>query len=481
MSSEMPESWAQVKNHSWGANTFEPLPLTASVYALISVAVLLVFVFLGGTMFSAYFGVGLAFSAAFVVGHSNRARPRSKLITIFFWLAAAHAIFGYWAAGPSADRIWIGSNSEEMFRRALFIIGATLLVAAFTYDVCVCFPPRKIPNFCLRLEVSEQKLILMGRVFLLLGFSLAVYVSLAVGFMPLLQSSPAVARYFSSDLTAKYREFEWVLNLGLDMLTCSVPLILFSAWDRRNKTDWVLGLAGFSVVLISLRRASLASVVVVLLLLVGFIKGRFPRRYLTYALLPVVAYFGSQLVFMDALGDTADSQTVISASVSGLPEVRDLGWVMSLVGETRLNGATYATLIPLLGRVTEFKEQNSLTEVTSRLIGLDGMGVTGGLRITAGGEGFLNFGVLGCLVIGVMFSADFVPFLSHLNEVLLKERDVASSYLAALLFVWLCFWFYLGGTEATGPVRDGLLFVFVMFYVARVKRLKQPVLAPQAG
>ena len=476
MSDEMSQCWVPAKNHGLGVSSYQPLPLRASAYALVSFTVLLVFVFAGGTAFSTYLAVAVVIAAAFVVRHSNRARPRSRLITVFFWLAAAHAILGYWAAGPSDSRIWIGSNGEEMFRGALFVISATLLIAAFTYDIGLHFPPTKIQQFCLRLEVSRPRLILMGRLFLLFGGVLAVYVSLAVGFMPLLASDPGLGRYFGSDLTERYQEFEWLMNLGLDMLTCSVPLILFHAWDHRSKTDWLLGLAGVCVVLISLRRASLASGAVVVLLLFGFVKGRFLRRYLAYALLPVAAYFGSQLVFMNAIGVGADNQGVISASLSGLPEVRDLGWTMSLSGEKRLYGSTYATLIPLLGRVTEFKKHNSLTDVTSRLIGLEGMGATGGLRITAGGEGFLNFGILGCLMVGLIFGG-LCAFLSHLNEVLLRKRDLASSYLAALFFVWVCFWFYLAGTEATGAIKNGLLFAFLMFYVARVKHMKQPVLA----
>jgi hypothetical protein len=479
MSNTVSKGWLHAENDRWSESTYE-LPLRAGVYALISFAVLLVFIFLGETEFSAYFAATLAIAAAFVVWRSNRARPRSRLITVFFCLAAAHAIFGYWAAGPSADRVSMGSNAEEMFRRSLFIIGATLLVAAFTYDIALSFPPRKIQRFCLRLQVSEQKLIRLARVFLVVGCVLVIYVSSAVGFMPILTSNPGVARYFSSDLTASYREYEAILSLGVDLLTCAIPLVLLSGVDRRNKTDWLLGLAGGLAVLSSLRRGSLASVVVVVLLVFRFVKGRFPRRYLAYVLFLVVGYFGSQLVFLNALGESVDSQVAMSASLSGLPEVRDLGWVMSLVGERRLYGATYATLIPLLGQVTEFKIQNALTEITKRLIGLEGMGMTGGLRITAGGEGFLNFGVLGCLIIGVIFGG-LCACLSHVNDVLLKKRDLASSYLAAFLFVWLCFWFYLAGTEATGAIRNGLILIFVMFYLARVKRVKQPVSATPAG
>jgi NhaP-type Na+/H+ or K+/H+ antiporter len=69
---------------------------------------------------------------------------------------------------------------------------------------------------------------------------------------------------------------------------------------------------------------------------------------------------------------------------------------------------------------------------------------------------------------GTIFGA-LCGFLSHLNTVLLQKRDLASSYLAASLFLWICFWFYLAGTEATGAVRNGLTVLVVMFFVARVR------------
>jgi hypothetical protein len=53
--------------------------------------------------------------------------------------------------------------------------------------------------------------------------------------------------------------------------------------------------------------------------------------------------------------------------------------------------------------------------------------------------------------------------------VLLQKRDFASSFLAASLFLWICFWIYLAGTEATGAVRNGLIILAAMFYIARVR------------
>jgi hypothetical protein len=448
------------------------LPLKAGVYAAVSLAITLILVLSGDGDFSPYFASLLAITAAVVVWRSNRDRPRSGLITLFFSLAAAHAIFGYWAAGKSTLTIWIGSNAQQMFRRSFFVIAATLFVAALTYDVALKFPSRVIHNSCFRLQISEQRLLSFARMSLVLGCLLVAYVGIAVGFMPMLTSNPGAARYLSPDLTTQYEKYQWIVNLALDFLTLSVPLVLFSGWKFQRITDWLLGLAGVFGVLFTLRRANLVSVGLVLLLLVAFTRGRLPRRYLAYAVFLVLGYFASQLIFLNAFDDKADSQDAVTASLSGLPEVRDLGWAMSLVGDKRFYGGTFISLVPLLGRFSELKTQDSLVEVTKRLIGMEGEGITGGLRITFAGEGFLNFGALGSFVIGIIFGW-LCSSLLHVSEVLLKKRDLASSYLAAFLFVWLCFWLYLAGTEATGAIRNGSILIFILFYLSRVRKLPE--------
>jgi hypothetical protein len=444
------------------------LALRATAYAAIVFLFLLLLVLLGQTGFSIVLAPLLVAAAALVVWRSNRGRQYSRLITLFFALAAVHAIFGYWAASNSTAVIWIGSNAEQMFRQSLLVIATTLLVAAFSYDIAIRFPATKAQRFCSRLQISEHRLIVMGRIILLLGCLLEIYVIVAAGFMPVLTSDPGVSRYLSPDLTSKYKLYEWVLYLALDLLACSLPIVLFSGTIRRRNLDRLIALAGIAGIVVSLRRSYLVSLVAVLLLTISFVKGKFPRRYIAYLALLVLAYFSSQLILLNTLGESLDDKAATNAVLSGLPEVRDLGWVMSLVGEKRLYGSTFLSLIPLLGRVSEVKSEYGLVETTTQLIGLEGMAMTGGLRLTVGGEGFLNFGAIGCLIMGTIFGA-LCGFLSHLNVVLLQKRDLASSYLAASLFLWICFWFYLAGTEATGAVRNGLIILVLMFLVARVR------------
>jgi oligosaccharide repeat unit polymerase len=455
------------------------LPLRVFAYAAIIFSTLLALVLVGDTEIAVYLAPFLLAAAAFVVWRCNQDRKYSRLITLFFALAVVHSLFGYWAASNSTGVIWIGSNAEQMFHRSLFVIATTLLAAAFAYDIGLRYPPKRAQRFCVRLDISEHKLIVVARRLLILGCLLETFVIVAAGFMPILTSDPGVSRYLSPDLTNKYKEFEWILYLALDLLACTMPIVLFSGLVNRKNLDRLLALAGFLGVIVTLRRSYLISLIAVLLLTVAFVKGKFPRRYAAYLALLVLSYFASQLILLNTIGEPLNDKTATSATLSGLPEVRDLGWVMSLMRDKRLYGATFVSLVPLLGRVSDFKSEYGLVETTTQLIGLDGMAMTGGLRITVGGEGFLNFGAVGCLFMGAIFGY-LCSRLSHLNEVLMKKRDLASSYLAASLFLWLCFWFYLAGTEATGAVRNGLMLIVVMFYLARVRSDGRPI-APAAN
>jgi hypothetical protein len=446
-------------------NATRHIALKTSAYATFSLAVVLAFVFAGGTEFSLWLAACAAVASVLVVRRSSRGQVTPRLIVFFFLIAAGHALFGYWAAGNSTDVIPIGSNAEETFRRAVFVIAATLLVAAFIYDVAPRFPSNWAQALGQHVRVSEEKLILAARGLVLMGIFCVAYLVVTVGFMPILAGSPGQERYIFTELGQEYHLYDWVRLRGNELLGCSVPLVLFSGVVYRRKLDLLIGAMGVLAILVTLQRGTLISVFVVLMLIISFSKGKFPRRYLGYLAVLVAAYYGSQLVYLNALGDGTDSGFAGTAVLSGLPEVRDLGWVMSVTGEKRFYGATFA--VPMVfapGIATDFKQRYGLGYVTARLMGLQE-----GLRITLPGEGYLNFGAVGFLVVGAVFGI-LCALVSDLSGTFLKNRDLPSSYVIATLLVWLCFWLYMGGTANAGTVQYELMFVFAMFFLARVRR-----------
>lgn len=438
--------------------------LRASIYATLSLAIVLSFEFLDGTPASVPVAMVLAVGAAWVVERTVREGRGTRLLSVFFWLAAGHALYGYWAAKNSTDAIWIGTDATRMFRRSVFIVAATLVVAAFAYDVAFQRPPRWVKGLRSRLRVSDERMIRWARAFLVLGVVCVIYVVLSAGYIPILASDPGSARYLSEDLTDAYRWYSWVLMRGTDFLGCATPVVLFSGLYYRRKFDGLLGIAALAALLVTLQRGPLLSMLIVLLLTLSMVQGRFPLKYLFCLLLLGAAYFGAQMVFL-GLGNG------LVAALSGLPEVRDLGWVMSLVGSNRLHGVTYLVpLIPLPSYVVGASGYSwgNLNDVLVRMIGLTSADI-GGLRITAGGEGFLNFGPLGILVVGVGFGS-LCACLSRLERALLQKRDLASSYVVASLFVWLCFWFYLAGTGAAGNIKHLAILAAVLLFLAGRRR-----------
>ena len=94
------------------------LALRASGYAVICLAAVLTLILVDGTVACVVLATAFALGSALVVQCGNREEHGSGLITVFFWLAAAHAIGGYWAAGATVNEIWIGTDAVLMFRRS---------------------------------------------------------------------------------------------------------------------------------------------------------------------------------------------------------------------------------------------------------------------------------------------------------------------------------------------------------------------------
>ena len=158
---------------------------------------------------------------------------------------------------------------------------------------------------------------------------------------------------------------------------------------------------------------------------------------------------------------------MLGAVGSALPEVRDLGWVMSLSDE-KWGGVTFVqALLPVPSFVSDFSQTYSLRQVTTRIIGMDQDGQTGGLRLTLAGESYFNFGYTGVVIVCALFGAACAA-LDVATDLLRKGKGMAGLYISSLLFGWLCFWLYLGGTQAAATIKIGLVVTIGMLFLSRV-------------
>jgi len=166
--------------------------------------------------------------------------------------------------------------------------------------------------------------------------------------------------------------------------------------------------------------------------------------------------------------DTTPKQVLTVASTA-LPEVRDLGWTISLLDGETLNGVTFAqALIPLPSISSDWSSSHSLRAISTKLIGLDESGQTGGLRLTIFGEGYINFGYFGAIGAGFLWGLA-VGWCEKLLQATGKHGTDFANYAAVMCFVWICFLVYLAGTQAAATVKVGGLLVLGVAWASKYR------------
>jgi hypothetical protein len=251
----------------------------------------------------------------------------------------------------------------------------------------------------------------------------------------------------------------------MDLLTCTIPLLILSAVWSKRRIDWFLAGIGFLALMLPLRRANLIAVVIVPLFAHCMKIGKIPRKAVLATVLLLCSYVGSQLAFSRVLNPEDWDMFALGVASSTFPEVRDVGWTMSLLGNERWNGMTFLqALNPVPSFMSEFTQKYSIRAVTTRFVDW-GDQRSGGLRLMMTGEAFMNFGYAGPVAIGLLFG--FLCGYVELTVHALNGRDRLWAYsIAAQLIVWLCLWLYLAGTSAAAPVKVGLILVGSMILVS---------------
>ena len=192
----------------------------------------------------------------------------------------------------------------------------------------------------------------------------------------------------------------------------------------------------------------------------------FPKLVLTVGAV-VCVYAASQLVYLGLLqGEIAPEDAYYSVA-SGLPEVRDLGWILWLNGPDLHWGTTLVqSVLPIPSVISPWIQEHSLRTLTTKMVGQDS-DETGGLRITLAGEGYLNFGVVGVMVLSALWGWGMRK-ISGVVKAAGESGAAFDAYFAALLVSWMAFWIHLGGSQASGVVRSEVLLFAVMLYFCRV-------------
>jgi hypothetical protein len=394
---------------------------------------------------------------------------KKTLCVLFFSLAVAHALVGYILADLTTERTSIRSNAEIFYATAMLINSIGLFAGAVGYvwrlnsraSGTICGIPAAING-----DIAEK----LFRIILLIGSALMLFAYWKLGVMDYI-SEPSkwpFMRYVTSDILGGSAADEWLVNRAMDLLTVPLPFVLIGAVKNPRVLRILPAIIGCTALLLPLRRANLLAVILAFLILVGIERGntyRLTRKVLVYV---AVIYILSQCVFLlGVFASDISPRQIITVSSTALPEVRDLGWTLCLLDGESLNGITFVqALIPLPSISSDWSSKNSLRAISTKLIGMDKTGQTGGLRLTVMGEGYINFGYLGTIAAGFLWGLA-VGWCEQLLRATGKNKPEFVNYAAALCFVWVCFVFYFAGTQAAASIKMGALLVLGVAWASR--------------
>ena len=393
------------------------------------------------------------------------------LCVLFFTLAVMHILFGFLVAGLTTEHTSILSNEEIFFSRSMLINSIGLFAGAVGY--------------CCSLGVRSSELIpgmpalvdkrVAGRIFgvlLILGSAGMFFAYWKLGFFDYI-SEPAkwpFMRYITSDILGGTAADEWTVNRAMDLISVSLPFILFCSVKRRSLSGIALSIVGYLALLLPLRRANLLAVTLTVLILLAIERQDVYRVTRKVVACAAVLYIVSQCIFLLGIFESdATPRQVLTVASTALPEIRDLGWTISLLDGETLNGVTFAqALIPLPSISSDWSSTHSLRAISTKLIGMEETGETGGLRLTIFGEGYINFGYVGAIGAGFLWGLA-VGWCEKLLQATAKHRTDFANYAAVMCFVWICFLVYLAGTQAAATVKVGGLLVLGVAWASRYR------------
>lgn len=416
-------------------------------------------------------GVSLLFGVVCLARRTaaRRLGTTKTLCVLFFWFAVVHVLSGYILADLTTENTSIRSNAETLYATAMLINCIGLFAGAVGYAWKVNYSDsRLIRGFPLAVNIDLAERLF--RIILLIGSGLMFFVYWKLGAAEYL-SEPAkwpVMRYITGDILSGSAQEEWLVNRAMDLLTVSLPLVLFGAGKHPKILRILPALIGCIALLLPLRRANLLAVALAVLILVGIERRnvyQFTRKVLVCV---AIIYILSQCIFLIGfIAMDVSARQVVMISSTALPEVRDLAWTLSLLHGESLDGTTFVqALIPLPSIASDWSSRHSLRAISTKLIGLDETSETGGLRLTVVGEGYINFGYVGAIVAGFLWGLA-VGWCELVIQATGKNKPEFANYGAALCFVWICFLVYLAGTQAAASIKVGAILVLGVAWASR--------------
>jgi hypothetical protein len=383
------------------------------------------------------------------------------LCVLFFVLATLHISGGFFLADLTTTHTSIRSNEDVYYANSLLINSVGLLAAGLGYSWHLGrrrIQPHSPSRFFLLVSPAAAETFF--RLLAIVGAALMFFVYYHLGFLDDL-TVPAkwpFLRYITSDLAGGSATDEWFANRAIVRNPGTRLLNIF------------LVITGYAALLLPLRRANLLGVLFASLILIGIGRRDVYRLTLRWLLIIGCLYIFSQCLFLiGVLASDFNPQAVLTVSSTALPEVRDLAWTLNRLGGEQLHGVTFLqALVPVPSIASDWSAEHSLRAISTKLIGVDQTGESGGLRLTLMGEGFINLGYLGTIAISFLWGFG----VAWCERLLLAAQTLPSefmNYVAVMCFIWLCFLIYLAGTQAAASVKIGAALLLSVAWLSQYR------------
>jgi hypothetical protein len=377
-------------------------------------------------------------------------RLERSLIAVFFALAALHCIGGYFIAFRGESSLyWLFNQHEFWFSQATLAIALGLFSMSTVYRLS----DLQKTTWIGKLSIDEDRLRVVTRIVVVAAGGLVFYMYSQFSVIDLaLQNFSDIGRlrYLGSESAMDV----YTVGRVSDALLCALPLLWLL---KTRKLDYVIYGFGLLAMIPPLRRAQLFAVLL-LPFLVRAKEINYRKLAITFVVLLSI-YVVSQFYFL-TLGE-GDS---FNAVASALPEARDLGWAMKLMDGHYLHGVTFIQPFdPFPAIIDTWKASHSMGYITATLLGVDpDERAFGGLRVTMAGEAFMNFWFFGPVLLGSLLGWGAAWAARSMN----RSVDLPSRYLAVTAFVWICFWLYMGGTQALATLKFNAVILLLMYSLA---------------
>jgi len=409
------------------------------------------------------FAVGLILAVLVVlVYRRSRYFPERLFFSTFILLLfAAHLFASLFIAEVAIPLLpYFDSDIIDSVSLAQQIVLCGLIATAVSYwflskRPSVIWRSKQIVSF---LSAEPETIYARARLVVIGGSLFIVGALIVTDYFPLLQENPLLARVQFNTFSGHAALFS-LLSKIIDVVSVSAPALVVGRKISLGSA-LLFGLALLSVALTASRECFLF----MLVFAPACLLVRQKRNFLILLRLAPIAFLPFFLT--DAYlkyGNQFEDHPAIQLAATVLPEVRDLGWTLDLWDGTRLNGRTYVgDLIPLPSAVVSFKGSSTTSSVTKQIVGIPVDAPHGGLRITGYGQAWLNFGLPGVVVFGVLLGW----LVSVLEAVLAiaSELSPIHFYGATAMALTPVLYLYLSGTAAIwDQVIMPVLFIWVLF------------------